>query len=138
MQSCLQKEQSDSNHDDVKIVLLEISSNGFIKQVIVLSNIAGRKANNGSANQNQLFVQDGRKAVNGSANQNLSNSFMKSELNIMFERRRIHVIQRNINDPKTEEKPKYMPSGLAFSTDVYHRNKHKDRDQATVNNMGNH
>ena len=64
------------------------------------------KAVNGSANQNQLFVPDGRKAVNGSANQNLSNSFMKSELNIMHgERRGIHVIQHNTNEPKTGEKP---------------------------------
>ena len=29
-----------------------------------------------------------------------------------------------------------MPSGLAFSTDVYHRNNRKDRNQATMNNMG--
>ena len=64
------------------------------------------KAVNGSANQNQLFVPDGQKAVNGSANQNLSNSFMKSELNIMHgERRGIHVIQHNTNEPKTGEKP---------------------------------
>ena len=89
------------------------------------------KAVNGSANQNQLFVPDGRKAVNGSANQNLSNSFMKSEFSIMHgERRGIHVIQHNTNEPKTGEKPRYMPSGLAFSTDVYHRNNHKDRNQA--------
>ena len=29
-----------------------------------------------------------------------------------------------------------MRSGLAFSTDVYHRNNRKDRNQATMNNMG--
>ena len=29
-----------------------------------------------------------------------------------------------------------MPSGLAFSTDVYHRNNRKDRNQAAMNNMG--
>ena len=52
------------------------------------------------------------------------------------ERRGIHVIQHNTNEPKTGEKPGYMPSGLAFSTDVYHRNNRKDRNQATMNNMG--
>ena len=66
--------------------------------------------------------------VNGSANQNLSNSFMESELKIMHgERRGIHVIQHYTNNTvtKTGEKPGYMPSGLAFSTDVYHRNNRK-------------
>ena len=29
-----------------------------------------------------------------------------------------------------------MPSGLAFSTDVHHRNNSKDSHQATMNNMG--
>ena len=29
-----------------------------------------------------------------------------------------------------------MPSALAFSTDAYHRNNRKDRNQATMNNMG--
>ena len=36
--------------------------------------------------------------------------------------RGIHVIQHNTNNTKTGEKPAYMPSGLTFSTDVYHRN----------------
>ena len=104
----------------MKLVIPEISSNCFIKQKLVSSNVAGRKAVNGSANQNQLLVPDGGKAGNGSADQNLSNSFMKSELNIMHgERRGIHVIQHNTNKPKTGEKPGYIPSGLAFSTDVY-------------------
>ena len=52
-----------------------------------------------------------------------------SQLNIMHgERRRIHVIQHNTNDTKTRlgEKPEYMPSGLAFSTDVYNPNNSKD------------
>ena len=62
---------------------------------------------------------------------------MKSELNIMDgERRGIRVIHHNTNDTKTGEKPGYMPSGLAFSSDVYHRNNSKDRNQATMNNMG--
>ena len=52
------------------------------------------------------------------------------------ERRGIHVIQHNTNNTKTGEKPGYMPSGLAFSTDVYNRNNRKDRNQATMNNMG--
>ena len=57
-------------------------------------------------------------AFNGSANKNMPNSFMKSELNIMHgERRWIRVIQHNTNDTKTREKPWYMPSGLAFSTE---------------------
>ena len=74
------------------------------------------------------------RAVDGSAKQNLLNSFMKSDLNIMHrERRRIHVIQHNTNDTKTAEKPGYIPSSLAFSTDV---NNCKDRYQATMNNMG--
>ena len=91
----------------------------------------------GSANQNQLFVPDGRKAVNGSANQNPSNSFMKSELNIMHgERRGMHVIRHNTNEPKTGKKPGYMPSGLAFPTDVYHRNNRKDSNEATLIYMG--
>ena len=48
-------------------------------------------------------------ANNGSAKQNLSNSFMKSELNIMHgERRGIHIIQHNTNEPKAGEKPGYM------------------------------
>ena len=34
------------------------------------------------------------------------------------------------------EKPGYIPSGLACSTDVHHRNNHKDRYQAAMNNMG--
>ena len=85
---------------------------------------------------NFLFQMDGRQ-LNGSANQNLSNSFMNSELNIMHgERRGIHGIQHNTNDTKTGEKPEYMPSGLAFSTDVYHRNNNKDSNQATMDNMG--
>ena len=135
-QSCLQIEQSDLDQDDVKMVILEISNNCFIKQVIVSSNIAGRKAVNGSANQNQLFVLDGRKAVNGSANQNLPNHFMKSWFKIMpGERRGIHFIQHNTNDTATGEKPAYMPPGLAFSTDVDYRNKSKDSNQATMNNM---
>ena len=29
-----------------------------------------------------------------------------------------------------------MPSDLAFSTDVHHRNNRKDSNQATMNNMG--
>ena len=29
-----------------------------------------------------------------------------------------------------------MPSGLAYFTDVYHRDSRKDRNQATMNNMG--
>ena len=29
-----------------------------------------------------------------------------------------------------------MPSGLAYSTDVYHRNNRKDSNQATMNNKG--
>ena len=40
----------------------------------------------------------------------------------------IHVIQHNTNDTKTREKPEYMPmmpSGMAFSTEVHHRNNHK-------------
>ena len=37
------------------------------------------------------------------------------------ERRGIHAIQHNTNEPKTGEKPRYMPSGLAFCTDIYHR-----------------
>ena len=41
------------------------------------------------------------------------------------ERRGIHVIQHNTNEPKTGEKPGYVPSGLAFSTGVYHRNNRK-------------
>ena len=53
-----QTEQSVSDQDDVRIEIQEISSNCFIKR----SNIAGRKA------------------VNGSANQNLPNSNLKSEL----------------------------------------------------------
>ena len=69
-QSCLKTEQSDSDQDDLKIVVPEISSNSFIKQAIVSSNIAGLKAVNGSVNQNQIFVPYGRKAVNESANQN--------------------------------------------------------------------
>ena len=48
----------------------------------------------------------------------------------------IHVIQHNTNEPKTGEKPGYMPSGLAFSTEVYYRNNRKDSSQATMNNMG--
>ena len=52
------------------------------------------------------------------------------------ERRGIHVIQHNTNEPKTREKPGYMPSGLAFSEDVNHRNNSKDSNQATANNMG--
>ena len=52
------------------------------------------------------------------------------------ERRGIHVIQHNTNEPKTGEKPRYMPSSLAFSTYVYHRNNRKDSNQATMNNMG--
>ena len=48
----------------------------------------------------------------------------------------IHVIQQNTNDTTTGEKPGYMPSGLAFSKDVYHRNNGKDSNQATMNNMG--
>ena len=80
-QSCLTTEQSDSDQDDMIIVIPDISSNFFVEQVIVSSNIAGRKA------------------VNGSANQNLLNSFMESELNIMHgERRGIHVIQHNTNN----------------------------------------
>ena len=87
-------------------------------------------------NKTQFFVLDGRKAVNGSANHNLSNSFMESELNIMHgERRGMHVIQHNTNDNKTGEKPGYMPSGLAVSTDVYHRDNSKDSNQVTMNNM---
>ena len=64
-QSYLQTEQSDSDQDDVKIVVREISSNCFVKQIIVSSNIAGRKAVNGSANQNQIFVPriDGRQLM---------------------------------------------------------------------------
>ena len=77
------------------------------------------------------------KAVNLSANQTLPNSFMESELNILpGERRGIHVIQHNTNDTKTWEKPGYMTSGLAFSTDVDHRNNSKASNQATMNNMG--
>ena len=34
------------------------------------------------------------------------------------------------------EKRGYMPSGLAFSTDVHHLNNSKDSNQATINNMG--
>ena len=52
------------------------------------------------------------------------------------ERRGIHVIQHNTNEPKTREKPGYMPSGWAFSTDVYHRNNRKDRNQATYEQHG--
>ena len=51
------------------------------------------------------------------------------------DRRGIHAIQHDTNDTKTGERPEYMPSGLAFSTD-YHRNNRKDRNQATTNNMG--
>ena len=62
---------------------------------------------------------------------------MESELNIMLgERRGIHVIQHNTNNIKTGEKPGYMPSGLAFAMDVHHRTNRKDRNQATLNNMG--
>ena len=105
MQSCLQTKQSDSDQDEVKIVVLEISSNSFIKP----SNIAGRKA------------------VTGSANQNLQNSFLKSELNIMpGERREIRVIQHDTNDTTTGVKPEYMASGLAFSKDLHHRNNSND------------
>ena len=79
-------------------------------------------------------------AVNVSANQNLSNSFMESELNILHGERRgmvlgIHVIHHNTNNTKTGERPWYMPSGLAFFTDMYHRNNSKDSNQATMNNM---
>ena len=48
----------------------------------------------------------------------------------------IHVIQQNTNDTTTGEKPGYMPSGLAFSTDKHNLNNSKDCNQATVNNMG--
>ena len=34
------------------------------------------------------------------------------------------------------QNPGYMPSGLAFSKDVYHRKNHKDSNQATMINMG--
>ena len=51
-------------------------------------------------------------------------------------RRGIHVIQNNTNDTMTGEKPEYMPSGLAFFSDVYHRNNRKASNQATMNNMG--
>ena len=62
---------------------------------------------------------------------------MTSEFNIVHgERSGIHVIQHNTNDTKTGEKPRYISSGLAFSTDVYHRNNHKDSNQTTMNNMG--
>ena len=110
-QSCLQTEQSDSDQDDVKIVVPEISSNSFIKQ----SNIAGRNAVDGSANQNKIFAPHGRKVVNGSANKNLPNPFLKSELNTM--------------------PGKYTPSSLAFSTNVHQRSNSKDRhlSQATMN-----
>ena len=120
MQSFLQTEQSESDQDDVKMVVLKIPSKGFIKRSTLLN---GRP--------------DGRKAVDGSANQNLRNYFLKSELNIMYgERRGIHVIQHNTNDTTTGEKPEYMPLGLAFSKDVYHRNNNNDCYQATMNNMG--
>ena len=87
-------------------------------------------------------------AVNGSDNQNLSNSFMESGLNIMMNggesmlssriptiprQGPIHVMQQNT---KTGEQPGYMPSALAFSTDVYHRNNRKDGNQATMKKMG--
>ena len=42
-------------------------------------------------------------------------------------RREIDVIQHNTNDTKTGAKPKYMPLGLAFSTDMHNRNNRKDR-----------
>ena len=103
MQSFLQTEQSESDQDDVKMVVLKIPSKSFIKRSTLLN---GRP--------------DGRKAVDGSANQNLRNYFLKSELNIMYgERRGIHVIQHNTNDTTTGEKPGYMPPGLALSTGVH-------------------
>ena len=62
---------------------------------------------------------------------------MESEFNIMHgERRGIQAIQHNTNDTKTGQKPEYMPSGLAFSTNVYHRNNRRDCYQAAMNNMG--
>ena len=79
-QSCWQTELSDSDQDNVKIVVRalvpENSCNSFIKR----SNFAGQEAANGSAEQSQIFVAHGRKAVNGSANQNLPDSYLKSEL----------------------------------------------------------
>ena len=44
--------------------------------------------------------------------------------------------QHSTNDTTTGEKPGYMQSALAFSTDVHHLNNRKDRNQATMNNMG--
>ena len=104
MQSFLQTEQSDSDQDDVKMVVPKfpvIVFIGFVKR----SYIAGRKA------------------VDGSANQNLLNYFLISEVNIMSgESTGIHVIQHNTNESTTEEKPEYMPLRLASSKDVYYGN----------------
>ena len=116
---------------------LWISSNSFIKRSI----IAGRKAVYGPAEQHQIFVPHGWKAVHGSANQKLPNSFLKSELNIIQlrfpgERRGIPVVQHNTNNTTTGEKPEYMPSGLAFSKELHHRNNIIDRCQAPMNNFG--
>ena len=62
---------------------------------------------------------------------------MKSELKIMHgERKGVHVIKHNTNNTRTKEKPRYMPSGLAFSMDMYHINNRKDSNQATMNTMG--
>ena len=132
-QSFLQIETSDSDREDVKIVVQKNSRTSFFKR----SNIAGRKAVNGSAGQDQIFVPHGRKAVNGSANQNPPNSFLKSELNNMHgERRGIRFIQHNTNDTTTGEKSEYMPSGLAFSMDLHHRNDRNASYQDSKNNIG--
>ena len=121
-QSGLQINQSDSDQDDVKMVVPEISSNSFIKR----QNIAGQKA------------------VKGSANQNLPNFFeyyawIKGSWVFCLDKGGESLfIQHNTHDTRAKigEKPEYMPSGLAYSTEVYHRSNLNDRNQATMNNMG--
>ena len=79
-QSFLQTEQSESDQDDVRMVVPKIASNSFVKR----SNIAERKTVNGSADQNKNFVPDGRKAVDGSANQNLQKYFSEIGVEYVF------------------------------------------------------
>ena len=89
------------------------------------------KAVNGSANQNQLFVPDGRKAVNGSANQNLSNSLMKSELNIMHgERRGIHDIQHNTNNTLARQEGSPDTCHQALQSSYYEQHERGARTHA--------
>ena len=85
-----QTEQSVSDQDDVRIEIQEISSNCFIKR----SNIAGRKA------------------VNGSANQNLPNSNLKSELTSNYYAWRMDGTQLSHAEPGLQG-PGYCYDALA-------------------------